>query len=878
MRISSRQAIHQGKKMRKKEFIISVITPVYNAEDYLEETIECVIGQTIGLKENVQMILVNDGSPDESFKICEKYKELYPDNIEYIEKENGGVSSARNEGLAHVKGKYTVFLDADDIWSSNSFKRIYDFFEDHYEEIDVCSCRMRYIGDFATRDHPLDYKYDKGKRVVDLENESNIFCTTIGNSAFKSDVLKGRSFDQNLRYCEDSLFQNMIIIEKMKIGIISDAVFFYRKNIAGENASLNITRSKDWYFGVITDYYLRLLKYTKEKKGRIPRMVQELVFYDLKWRGYNEHAVGILSDDEKDKHLELLEETLKLIDDEVIISAPKVSYYKKVYFLNLKYKRNLFEESIIEKNSLIYEGKRIFGFRAKSTFIIKIIEIHEEIMHVYGVARLDFIDSDYQLYAKDDTGEVYLAKTEEYEQADIRGVLGETVSKADMFYIEIPVRNKKKISFFAKVNNKEIRLRPHFDTITGMTRSVKNSYTVEDKYILKFIGDRICIYNYNAKTHIASELRFCRDIVVHDGAKKGLGNVKLRLEKLLQNRKRLKNRVAFISVRSNDALQGNMAIVYDALKLPKIKYAKLLLHKYPDYVREARKIIKTSKIVVTDDYLLELKDKKRGQYFIQLWHSTGAGKHFGQDGTTLFPPRDALHHRNYDLVTVSSEHVRKVFQSAFNIPIETISATGVARTDLFFDEKYKKETMASVFEQYPELAGKKVILYAPTFRDLPGVSREIFMPELDFERLSKSLKNEQIFVLRPHPVMTKKIVSGNYKNILEIRDVSTNDLMFVSDLLISDYSSTLFEYSLLKKPMAFYCYDYDDYDRDFYFDFDNELPGPILKTEDELIDYLSQDSFPTMDNYDEFYEKYMGACDGHSTERIVREIEKLFKK
>ena len=130
--------------MGKNNYIISIITPVYNAEDYLEETIKCVIGQTIGFEKNIQLILVNDGSPDESYKICEKYKSLYPDNIEYIEKENGGVSSARNEGLAHIKGKYTVFLDADDVWSRNSFKKICDFFEAHYEEIDVCSCRTSF--------------------------------------------------------------------------------------------------------------------------------------------------------------------------------------------------------------------------------------------------------------------------------------------------------------------------------------------------------------------------------------------------------------------------------------------------------------------------------------------------------------------------------------------------------------------------------------------------------------------------------------------------------------------------------------------------------------------------------------------------------------
>ena len=96
-----------------KTFLFSVITPIYNVEKCLEEAIDSMVNQTVGF-ENIQLILVNDGSPDNSGAICEKYKELYPDNVLYIVKENGGVSSARNEGLSHAEGEYTIFLDGDD--------------------------------------------------------------------------------------------------------------------------------------------------------------------------------------------------------------------------------------------------------------------------------------------------------------------------------------------------------------------------------------------------------------------------------------------------------------------------------------------------------------------------------------------------------------------------------------------------------------------------------------------------------------------------------------------------------------------------------------------------------------------------------------------
>ena len=112
------------------DYKISVIIPVYNVEKYLDETLKSIVKQTIGFN-NIQVILVNDGSKDNSEKICLEYKEKYPNNITYVKKENGGVSSARNEGIKHVKGKYTHFLDSDDYISEGAYKKAYDILENN---------------------------------------------------------------------------------------------------------------------------------------------------------------------------------------------------------------------------------------------------------------------------------------------------------------------------------------------------------------------------------------------------------------------------------------------------------------------------------------------------------------------------------------------------------------------------------------------------------------------------------------------------------------------------------------------------------------------------------------------------------------------------
>lgn len=146
---------------KTKTFSISVIISIYNLERYLEEAILSVINQTIGFKNNVQLILVNDGSMDRSESICLKYADKYPDNIVYIKKNNGGVSSSRNIGIENASGELICFLDGDDKFESHAFEHVWKFYLQNKNEVDVISCRTRF---FEAREdfHVLDFKFDKG--------------------------------------------------------------------------------------------------------------------------------------------------------------------------------------------------------------------------------------------------------------------------------------------------------------------------------------------------------------------------------------------------------------------------------------------------------------------------------------------------------------------------------------------------------------------------------------------------------------------------------------------------------------------------------------------------------------------------------------------
>ena len=192
---------------------ISAIIPVYNSEKYLKRCIDSLLNQT--LKE-IEIILINDGSSDNSEKICRKYLELYPDNVIYKKQENKGVSTARNVGLSLANGKYINFFDGDDIWDLDTFEKVFAFFEENKNEIDVVSCRQKYFEN-KKNIHSLDFKYDDGNRVISINENPEFIQMSVASTFIKSDVAKKFQFDKRLKYAEDAKYITQIILEKEKI-------------------------------------------------------------------------------------------------------------------------------------------------------------------------------------------------------------------------------------------------------------------------------------------------------------------------------------------------------------------------------------------------------------------------------------------------------------------------------------------------------------------------------------------------------------------------------------------------------------------------------------------------------------------------------------
>ncbi|WP_066387550.1 CDP-glycerol glycerophosphotransferase family protein [Neobacillus mesonae] len=277
----------------------------------------------------------------------------------------------------------------------------------------------------------------------------------------------------------------------------------------------------------------------------------------------------------------------------------------------------------------------------------------------------------------------------------------------------------------------------------------------------------------------------------------------------------------------------------------------------------------TSRHVLIDNYFgfLASVQFKANVECIQLWHASGALKKFGLEDESIknrskrANKRFLQVYRNFHKVIVGSDVMADVFIKSFNLKDGNILRTGIPRTDFFYNEEAKQTVLEKLISKYPELRGKKVILYAPTYRE---DELNNFSLRLDVEKMQRELGNEYILMLRLHPVVQKNLLNFKIANGF-LYDFSSdkyeiNDLLIAADILITDYSSIPFEYSLLRRPMIFFTYDLKEYKkkRGVLTEFEQNLPGPIVEHTDEIIELIKQNSFDlnVVDYYAEQWNKY----------------------
>jgi len=355
----------------------------------------------------------------------------------------------------------------------------------------------------------------------------------------------------------------------------------------------------------------------------------------------------------------------------------------------------------------------------------------------------------------------------------------------------------------------------------------------------------------------------------------------------------------YIAANRDGELRGNLAEIHRALQshapTPRIllevqatleggeiPLISLVEGVFRIFLRSYR--VASSRLVIVDDYFFPIYPVKKrpGVTIVQVWHACGAFKRFGRATLEAEWGADQMFlkwvpiHSNYDLMLVSSASVAPIYAEAFGQPVERISAAfGIPRTDALLPSPQRDARERAIRERLGLHDGRTTILYAPTFRGT-DLKRAAAPELLDIAALSRALGSKYRLILRLHPFVKSAMhippEVGDFV-VDASAEPDVNEVMLAGDILVSDYSSIIFEYALLNRPMAFLAPDLAAYERErgFFFDYRTGVPGPVLESTEQLARWIGAKAFDQQRVRD-FATASFDVMDGRATERFVSEI------
>ncbi|MDO4322943.1 MAG: CDP-glycerol glycerophosphotransferase family protein [Lachnospiraceae bacterium] len=271
-------------------------------------------------------------------------------------------------------------------------------------------------------------------------------------------------------------------------------------------------------------------------------------------------------------------------------------------------------------------------------------------------------------------------------------------------------------------------------------------------------------------------------------------------------------------------------------------------------------------VFICDYYLPVASCKKRPETaVVQLWHSCGLMKKIAYDAGDDIPANYRGNmFGNYTWLTLSAEVCVPVHERALRLPGERIRATGVSRTDYYFDKAWNDGCREAFYSQYPQARGKKIALWAPTFRGNAARPRLCGLEEI--QEAAQKLQPDWYFIIKVHPHID---AHGQVSNCR----IPTEELLCVADVLITDYSSVMFDYLIYQKPLILFAPDLKEYEdgRGFYIDY-SAMPFPITEDAEQLAVEVENSLCGSAEQsaaLKEWKELYTGACDGHASRRIL---------
>ncbi len=881
-------------------FKVAVVMPAYNVGRYISRALDSIISQSVKFTNNIQIIIVNDNSQDDTRKIAEEYVEKYPTNIILINNEtNHGPAYSRNLGLKYVNAEFVNFLDSDDYMSKGAFRKAYDFLKKH-PEVDIVSLPIHFFG-VKKGPHTLNYKFDKTK-VVNLHQNPDHIQLSGPSSFFRFSELRFYSFNENLRVSEDPLLINQMLVDNPKIGFIHDEKYFYRRSDDFNSLIATSTRHKSYFTTRVDEYFIKLIEYSLKRIQRVPKFIQHVLMYDLQWILEIKYIHLLLSQDEINLLYEKLFYILSYIDDDVILSQLSLPIELKEHIVLLKHNKR---DYLINKDD--YQS----DFGLNTVYIDNFEFTSKSELYISGILT-DFI-RDVQIDAVVNGHVIKTNPLDFFQRKNYS--LNFDFAYNHNFEVTVPIEGESEISFRANDRNLII----DYNHPSRLTRTSK--YKLSKDYLAVDEVNHIKITDKSIFKTIKLEIMVLKQILSEkkQGWRTG---VVLRMMYFFHYFFFKKKRIwVFMDLPTAAGDNGfflfNTALQNDDLKfidkyyvfskskhigsnIPEMEYRYMASSKrvkikrllgFEDSSEEYRQLEKIGKI-------LPYKSLKHRMYL--LFADIIIASH--PDNTIIYPfwgnyPHLAGLAKSKTVFLqhgVTKDNIAH-WLNKYDKRIDLICTVSDAERNSFLDEDYGyDEDVIRVlgfprFDYLEKLEDKREIVFMPTWRrQYDTFDDEQFMKTNYFNAINEILKDEEFidfldskgytFIFKPHRNLMKFIHNFNISPKIRLGNkIAYNDIFNHSSIVISDFSSVVFDFAYLKKPVIYYHHDKDyhfDVDR-AYFKYDSMGFGPVCKSKGQLeaeIVNLIENGCEMSETYERRVDDFFKYIDKNNCQRVIDAI------
>lgn len=899
------------------------VMAVYNAEDYLEEAVDSIINQTLNFKKHIQLILVDDGSKDSSPEICDAYAEKYPNNVLVIHKENGGVSTARNEGKKHALGKYVNFMDSDDIFDNDVFEKVWNFFEKHISDTDVVTIPLQFF-DAATGPHWQNYKFDNGTRVINLRSEYTASCMFVNASFIKNRLAKKYDFDERLSIAEDLKYMVEILTNKFALGVVHDCFYRYRRRSDGVLSLVKSSSLKKVAYNGYLEYVVKyLIDNCKERFGFVPRYVQNTLLMDLQWKlRVTEIPEGVLDEEEEEQYIQDLIRFASSFDDDVIIQQKVIVWELKYFLLYQKHKHEMWNAKEYRDMTLMLRDRELRKVSQMRT-AFDIFYIENGRVHIEGQSVLFGIDTSAPVEIYLSVGGV-LSKCEPLNRTiEKKSIIGE-LAYVKAFQVDVDIVDEiLEKPFFVYIVVDGHAILSHnvrYGKFTPFEHKFEGEYYVKEGYVVTHNKSSFVIHKLENDTERdAYEERFVENIQrkIADRVasnemyseteeyKDWQESLSLR-EEYFEALKQKDKEIWLISDRVNEAGDNGEALFdyIQGLHLTDVDCYFVMSEESPDFARMQQKgevvPYKSRKHLL----LTLLADKvisSHGDEFVRnvFWGSKMAVKDicsykyvFLQHGITKDDISSWLnkYQKNIALfVTSAKQEYESILNGNYYYTDKEVKLLGFPRYDKLIQDA---EPM-------------KQILFAPTWRHYLAVDADKETGIRPYNKLFKESEYYQFYqeIISDERLLTKMHELGYTGKFIIHPALRTNGTDFIGNdaieivnenvvykkefienaVMLTDYSSVAFDFAYLKKPVVYTQFDKEDMFKNHiyevgYWDYETMGFGPVCYDKDAVVDelvHLMERSCMIEDEYLKRIEGFYYRFDQKNCERVYQAIREL---